>query len=448
VNLPANVPDVDEAERALLASVLVKPDVLDEVSGLVDANDFRQPSHAEVWKAISRLRGDTQPVDVISVLNAIKGKPGIPDNAYAWLAELFIEGGYQAWNAEYYARQVRDRSVKERLVLAAIDITKAACDGDLSHEDCLSLAEKRITELRDAKADSRLLSVQDAMVEGLVELEERRKGRPPGMPFGFWPLDRITSLRPGQLWIVAARPSHGKSAFALNVACNAATEHPVLFCSLEMTRQEIVERIIADKGGVNSEAISVGTLSRDQWERVIDASNEVSQWKLFLDDNPHQTVGQIASKARRLKRRYGGMGLVVVDYLQLIQPERGSQRETRNEQIAQMTRALKTLAMELEWPVMVLSQLNRSADGERPRLSQLRDSGAIEQDANNVLFVHRQDVYRSASEPKDGKAEFIIAKQRGGPPGECELIWRGEHFRFEAPPLYENFDEDYQPKFL
>src|SRR5690606_30693590 len=157
--------------------------------------------------------------------------------------------------------------------------------------------------------------------------EERRKGKPPGMPFGFWPLDRITSLRPGQLWIVAARPSHGKSAFALNVACTTATTHPVLFCSLEMTRQEIVERIIADKGGVNSEAISVGTLSRDQWERVIDASSEASQWKLFLDDNPHQTVGQIASKARRLKRLHGGMGLVVVDYLQLIQPERSSQRE-------------------------------------------------------------------------------------------------------------------------
>lgn len=437
MNRPLDIPRADEAERALVAAVFVQPAIHDDVAELVDATDFRQPAYAELWRTLERMRADRIPIDVIAVVNAIKGKPVIPGNAYAWLAELFTEGGYQVHHAEYYAKLIRNRSIKARLASVGQDIMQAACDPELSHDDCMALAEKRLTEVRDAKADSRMVAVRDVYGTAMAELRDRGKGRPAGMPFGFRDVDRIASLRRGQLWILAARPKKGKSAFALNVACTTAATHPVLFCSLEMTRQEIVERIICNYAGINSQAVGNGILTPDQWERAEDIRTQLEAWHLFIDDNPSQRVQHIAAKARRLKRRYRGDGLVIVDYLQLIEPD--NSRDNRNEQIAKITRSLKTLAMELEWPIMALSQLNRSADGERPRLKHLRDSGAIEQDANSVMFIHREHDRPSDGE-HDVKAEIIIAAQRGGPAGECELIWQGEHFRFVDCPLAEEWN--------
>lgn len=436
MNRPLDIPRADEAERALVAAVFVQPAIHDDVAELVDATDFRQPAYAELWRTLEHMRADRIPIDVIAVVNAIKGKPVIPGNAYAWLAELFTEGGYQVHHAEYYAKLIRNRSIKARLAAVGQDITQAACDPELSHDDCMALAEKRLTEVRDAKADSRMVAVRDAYGTAMAELRDRGKGKPAGMPFGFRDVDRIASLRRGQLWILAARPKKGKSAFALNVGCTTAATHPVLFCSLEMTRQEIVERIICNYAGINSQAVGTGMLTPDQWERAEDIRTQLESWHLFIDDNPSQRVQHIAAKARRLKRRYRGDGLVIVDYLQLIEPD--NSRDNRNEQIAKITRSLKTLAMELEWPIMALSQLNRSADGERPRLKHLRDSGAIEQDANSVMFIHR-DHDRPSDGEHDVKAEIIIAAQRGGPAGECELIWQGEHFRFVDCPLAEEW---------
>lgn len=436
MNRPLDIPRADEAERALVAAVFVQPAIHDDVAELVDATDFRQPAYAELWRTLEHMRADRIPIDVIAVVNAIKGKPVIPDNAYAWLAELFTEGGYQVHHAEYYAKLIRNRSIKARLASVGQDIMQAACDPELSHDDCMALAEKRLTEVRDAKADSRMVAVRDVYGAAMAELRDRGKGRPAGMPFGFRDVDRIASLRRGQLWILAARPKKGKSAFALNVACTTAATNPVLFCSLEMTRQEIMERIICNYAGINSQAVGTGMLTPDQWERAEDIRTQLESWHLFIDDNPSQRVQHIAAKARRLKRRYRGDGLVIVDYLQLIEPD--NSRDNRNEQIAKITRSLKTLAMELEWPIMALSQLNRSADGERPRLKHLRDSGAIEQDANSVMFIHRDRDMPSDGE-HDVKAEIIIAAQRGGPAGECELIWQGEHFRFKDCPLAEEW---------
>lgn len=438
----AVVPKVEEAERGLLAAVFLKPDLFDEVGHMVEPDDFCFMAHGDVWRAMRRLHEERKPCDAVTVLDLVRDKPSMPDAPYAWLVQIVQDGGYQVFHAAYYAGIIRNRAIKARLADCGRAIVQAACDPELDHEDCMALAEKRLTGVRDAKGDERLVAIDDAFEAAMGDLRERSAGKPPGMPFGFWPLDRIASLRPGQLWVVAARPKMGKSAFALNIACQISSTYPVLFISLEMTRQELVERIICNYASINSEAIADARLSNEQWQRAEDIRQQVDSWNLYIDDNPSQKVQHIASKARRLKRRYHGHGLVVVDYLQLVEPD--NTRDNRNEQVAKITRSLKTLAMELEWPVMMLSQLNRSADGERPRLRHLRDSGAIEQDANSVLFIHRdgdgKPVPSDAAHPPE--AEIIIAAQRGGPTGSCKLIWRGEHFRFEPREEYQEFDKD------
>ncbi len=432
MNPPIRHPEADEAERSLVACALLAPATIDDVEGAVTWKDFRNGLYSDLWKVIIGLRCQQKPIDAVAVANELKRTSIATDNAFATVAEII-----QSWclpgNATYYAKSIRERAIKERILRLGMNLV--AMGETASVDEMLSVAERDLTAIRDTGVEERLIDSRSLANYAIEELQERRKGLPPGMPFGFREIDRHASMRPGQLWILAARPRIGKSAFALNVATRHAQSRPVLFATMEMRRDELIDRIFADHAGVNHDAIRDGQLFDEQWDRILDASARLSEWNLHIDDTAAQTVTSITSKARKLKRRHDGRGLIVIDYLQLIEPEteRGA---TRNDQLASITRRLKVLAMELDWPILCLSQLNRSADDadKRPTLSMLRDSGAIEQDADNVMFLHRADAYRKPADC-DGKATAIILKQRGGREADCDLLWTGEHVRFHDPPL-------------
>ena len=273
------------------------------------------------------------------------------------------------------------------------------------------------------------------------------------METGFADLDTLTGgLHNSELVILAARPSMGKTAFAMNIAENVSVNQavPTLFVSLEMSSLELADRLLCSVGRINGHRLRNGTLPQDERRRLVAIAGKLSQAKLYVDDSPSRTVTEIAAAARRIKRREGRIGLIVIDYLQLIEPDNAS--DPRQEQVAKIARRLKGLARELEAPVLCLAQVNRQAEDareHRPRLSHLRESGAIEQDADVVMFVHREEYYRRGEEREQfaGQAEIIIAKQRNGPIGDVELVWRKEYTRFEdkAPERLEEFDEYAEP---
>ncbi len=447
MNAPVEAPRVDEAERGLVAACIVNPALLDDLEWQPAKADFCDAWLGDLWSTIQSMRISGTPIDGAALaanVRKLDGDSELNGRLMVFVAEVIQSPNYLATthHAAYYAARIRERSLKQRLIRGSHRVLALAVDPGVTASESIAAAERELTALRDDGHEDRLIDSRALMDFALAELQERRRGLPPGMKFGFWSIDRHASLRGGQLWIVAARPRVGKSAFALNVAGYHAETKPVLFATMEMLRGELVDRLLANYADIDHQAVRDGQIFEEQWDRVVDASARLSGWNLFIDDTASQTVTHISSKARRLKRKFGGKGLIIIDYLQIMEPEtpRGT---SRNDQLADITRRLKKLAMELDWPVMCLSQMNRLGESDsehrRPSLSMLRDSGAIEQDADNVMFLHRSDVYRKECD-RDGKAVAYILKQRGGPQADCELRWTGEHVRFSDPPLAEEFN--------
>jgi len=357
----------------------------------------------------------------------------------AYLVEVAGAVPYAA-NAVYYAKIVRNKATLRSLIHASTEILRDAYDETVDPTEMVSQSEQKIFRIHDERAVHQVTNAHDLMIEAFDRIDARLEGSEGvAIQTGFIDLDRRTGgLHDSELIILAARPSMGKTAFAINVAEYVTIDSNVatLFVSLEMARLEVAQRMLCSQGRIDSSKFRSGFLSAADRKELIEASARLSPAPFYVDDSPSRTVTEIAAAARRMKRK-NDLGLIIIDYLQLIQPD--DPRDARQEQVAKMARRLKILARELQVPIICLSQLNRQADssrdGQRPRLSQLRESGAIEQDADVVMFIHREEVYLAPDDPKlddvKGVAELIIAKQRNGPIGTDKVAWFGKYTRFE-----------------
>jgi replicative DNA helicase len=444
-----------EAEVGVLGSMLLKPDVCDDVAPIVRADDFYDDAHQCLFQHMMEMHGSGKKVDITLLVNQLK-KAGDFDSigGAAFLARVG-QAVPNAAHAVYYARIVREKSTFRSLIDASTTILTEAYDESCEAKDLLNQAEQRVFSVMDERSFSNVASIRDILLSAMERIDARMRGMHAdnSVETGYAELDKLMGgLHNSELIILAARPSMGKTAFAMNIAENVAVEQrvPTLFVSLEMSSVELADRLLCSVGRINSHRLRNGTLPNEDRRRLVEVAGKISEAKLFVDDSPSRSVTEIAAAARRIKRREGRLGLIVIDYLQLIDPDNAN--DPRQEQVAKIARRLKGLARELEVPVLCLAQVNRQTEDareHRPRLSHLRESGAIEQDADVVMFVHREEYYRRGDEQEQfaGQAEILIAKQRNGPVGEVELVWRKEFTRFEdkAPERFEEFDEYAEP---
>jgi replicative DNA helicase len=436
-----------DAERGVLGSVMLQQSLLDDVVLIVRAEDFYSEAHQRLFTHLAAMHDEGGRIDAVLLADRLK-KAGALEavGGPTYIAEV-MQSVAVAPHAAYYAKIVRDKAVLRNLIAASTDTLRRAYDPTEDPRELLSAAERAVLAVRDERADGHVAGIQDVLVRAMAQIDRRaEQGGAAGLPTGFTELDRMTGgLHDSELIILAARPSMGKTAMATDMAAHAAidSEVPTLFASLEMSETELANRLLSAQARVDGYRIRNGMLSVEDREALGDAAGVMARKPLFIDDTPSRTVTEIAAVARRMQRQQG-LGLVVVDYLQLIEP--ADAREARHQQVAVMTRRLKGLARELEIPVLCVAQLNRQADGStRPKLTHLRESGAIEQDADVVMFVHRDEYYADDAEQQadqKGKAEVLLRKQRNGPTGDVKLTWREEYTTFEdrAPNRYSEFD--------
>jgi replicative DNA helicase len=428
-------PQSPEAERAVLGSMLRDNAVIGDVVVVVRPDNFYADAHQKIFQAIVDLYDKGAPVDMVVLAEELKQRGQIEDiGNYGYLSQLW-DGAPTAANALYYAKIVRDRAVVRNLIHASTEILRDAYDQAAPADEMLESAERKILEIAQLGSTGQTYTLADAILSIYDRLDERRTGEQKpfsGLSTGYADLNEITAgLQPGELVIIAARPSVGKTSFALNIVRNIATEEKeaVFFVSLEQSRIELAERLLCCQARVDSHRMRKGTLSADDMEKLIEAGGVLRNARLFIDDAPAQGMLRIAANARRLKLRQD-IKLVVVDYLQLIEPD--NRRDPRQEQVAQISRRLKFLAKELQIPVVALAQVNRSSEDRqdhRPRLADLRESGSIEQDADTVMLLHRPDRYEPGQH--EGIIEVIIGKQRNGPTGEVTLAYLKQYMRYE-----------------
>ena len=440
-----------DAERGVLGSLLLDPVLCDEVALILRAEDFYADAHRKLYHHMITMHGEGGRLDATLLVERLRQAGDLEAvGGTAFLAEV-LQAVPVAAHATYYARIVRDKSTLRSLIHASTEILRDAYDPTHNPRELVGRAEERIFAVHDERSADQLASMHDVLVDAFAHIDHRLKhGGATGIPTGFTDFDSLTGgLHDSELVILAARPSMGKTALATNIADHVAVESNVttLMVSLEMASLELAKRILCSRGRIDGHKFRAGYLSSEDREDLVKASAELSKAPLFIDDSPSRTVTEIAATARRLKRR-NQLGLVVIDYLQLIEPENPS--DPRQEQVAKIARRLKGLARELKVPVLCLAQLNRQAEAtkdNRPRMSHLRESGAIEQDADVVMFVHREEYYMSREESRErdlvGKAELIVAKQRNGPTDDVKLTWRQEYTRFEnrAVDRYDEFND-------
>jgi replicative DNA helicase len=428
-------PRSQEAERSVLGSMLRDNNVIGDIVQIIRADSFYEDAHQKLFQAMVALYDKGDPVDLVTVGEALIQVKQVEDvGGFAYLAQLW-DATPTAANAEYYARIVRDRAMVRNLIHASTEILRDAYEQAQPAEEMLGAAERKIFEIAEKGTTGQTYTLEEAINEAYARIDTRQLGDAmsiSGLTTGYTDLDEITAgLQNSELILVAARPSIGKTSFALNLTRNIAVdEHqPVFFVSLEQSRIEIAERLLCCQARVDSHKLRKGNLSRDDMDKLVEAGGLLREAKIFIDDTPGQPLLRIAANARRLKLRQG-IKLVVIDYLQLIEPD--NRRDPRQEQVAQISRRLKFLARELAIPVVALAQVNRSSEDRqdhRPRLADLRESGSLEQDSDTVMLLHRPDRYEPGQH--EGIVEVIIGKQRNGPTGEITLAYIKQYMRFE-----------------
>ena len=424
-----------DAEKGLLGSILLENHVLDDVADLLHAEHFYRDSHQRIYRSIMRLHeSGTHGFDAVTLAEALARQNELKEaGGVDYLIELY-ESVPHAAHAKYYAEIVRDKAIQRRLIGACTDILRQARDDTLETEDLLNQAEQQIFSILEQQEAGSKIELKEILFDTFARIQERLElgGAISGLTTGFRDLDQQTNgLQPSELVILAARPSMGKTAFVLNVAEAIAdrSRSAVVVFSLEQSAPELAERFLCIRGRLDMHKIRKGELDEDDRDKLLRVSSELSELRIFIDDQPGRSMSQIGAICRRLKRK-DRISLVIIDYLQLIEPE--DKRAPREQQIAQITRRLKFLAKELAVPVMALAQLNRGVElreDKRPRLADLRESGAIEQDADIVMFLHRPEMYDAADQP--GLAEVIVAKHRNGPTGIVKLSFEKQHLRFQ-----------------
>ena len=434
-----------DAERAVLGSILRDNICMPDVARILKVEDFYSDSHQKMYAAMLGMSDHGKPIDVLTLGEELSGLGSLQDVGGApTLIELYDQT-LTAANVLHYAKIVQDKSVLRSLIHAGTEILRDTYDGTNSPDELLAGAEKKIFSILEHKTTGEAREIKGILHDVFTRISDRQSGKAGtrGIPSRFDDLDEMTNgWQDNELVIMAARPAVGKTAMALNFVDFIVNDvdwgpeddprrgMPVLFSSLEMGEIEIAERMLCLRAQVNGQQLRKGRVSQEDMDKLLRASEELSQAPLFIDDTPGQTMMHVAATARRLKLRHG-LKMVIIDYLQLIEADDKS--VSRQEQISTISRRLKTLARELHCPVMALSQLNRSVEnreGHRPRTSDLRESGSLEQDADVVLLLHRDDAFDPDKNP--GQAEIIISKQRNGPVGTVKLTFRKELTRFES----------------
>ena len=433
-----------EAEQSVLGGLLLENNAWERVADLVGENEFYRADHRLIWRQITRLVEENKPADVVTVAEALESLDVLDEvGGLAYLAAL-AQNTPSAANIRRYAEIVRERAVLRKLAEVGTGIAESAFSpAGRSANQILDEAEAKVFEIKEAGAKSNqgFQSMQPLLMEVVTRIDELYNRDNPsevtGVPTGFADLDTKTSgLQPGDLIIVAGRPSMGKTAFSLNIAENVAleTNMSVAVFSMEMGANQLVMRMLGSVGRLDQHKLRTGRISEDDWPRLTHALGRLNETPMFIDESPGLTAMEVRARARRLARQCREdrpLGLIVIDYLQLMSGTGSG--ENRATEISDISRSLKNLAKELHVPVIALSQLNRSLEqrpNKRPVMSDLRESGAIEQDADVILFIYRDEVYNPDSQDK-GTSEIIIGKQRNGPIGTVRLTFLGEYTRFE-----------------
>lgn len=428
-------PQSIEAEQSVIGSMLIDKEVIPVVMEILKPEDFYRPDHKEIYDVIIELFDRAQPIDLITVSERLKlhGKLELV-GGLEYLTNIATEVPTTA-NVKHYAKIVEEKSLLRKLIRASSDIVDLGFDASEEVSFILDKAEQSIFDILQKRSSQGFVPIKDVLVDTFNKLEElyNNKGNITGISTGFTDLDFKTSgLHNSDLVLVAARPAMGKTAFALNLAQNAAIHSgvPVALFSLEMSKEQLVNRMLCSEAMVDSNRMKTGKLEDNDWQKVAKALGPLSEAPIFIDDTPGISITEIRAKCRRLKLEHN-LGLVVIDYLQLMQGSK-SKSESRQQEISEISRSLKILAKEINVPVITLSQLSRAPEARtdhRPILSDLRESGAIEQDADIVMFLYRDDYYNPDTEKKN-IAELIIAKHRSGSTGTIELVWLGQYTKF------------------
>ncbi|MDF2259002.1 replicative DNA helicase [Streptomyces ferralitis] len=431
------VPPQDlDAEQSVLGGMLLSKDAIADVVEVLKGADFYRPAHETIYTAILDLYARGEPADPITLAAELTKRGEITRVGGAAYLHTLVNAVPTAANAEYYAEIVHERAVLRRLVEAGTRITQMgyAADGDV--DEIVNRAQAEIYAVTEQRTSEDYLPLSEIMEGALDEIEAigSRSGQMTGVPTGFTDLDALTNgLHPGQMIVVAARPAMGKSTLALDFARSCSIQYglPSVFFSLEMGRNEIAMRLLSAEARVALHHMRSGNMTDDDWTRLARRMPEVSAGPLYIDDSPNLSMMEIRAKCRRLKQR-NDLRLVVIDYLQLMQSGGSRRPESRQQEVSEMSRNLKLLAKELEVPVIALSQLNRGPEqrtDKKPMVSDLRESGSIEQDADMVILLHREDAYEKES-PRAGEADLIVAKHRNGPTATITVAFQGHYSRF------------------
>ncbi len=433
-NLP---PQNIEAEESIISAILIDNNTLLDVIEILAPQDFYRTAHQKIYAAITDLFDKAEPIDLVTLANKLKENGKLEQIGGAGYLARLVDTVPLAVNAQHYAKIVHDKASLRRLIEKANAIVKRCFEERGDADDVIDYAETAVFEISEKKARQSFYPLSKIILGNIETLEENQGNRSlvTGVPTGFSHLDNLTSgFQNSDLIILAARPSMGKTALALNIARNAAVDAhiPVAVFSLEMSKEQLSLRMLCAEARIDSSRLRGGFFSMEDWHRLTDAAGILSESSIYIDDSPSLTAMEIRAKARRLKMDKN-IGLIIIDYLQLMQGRASAER--RDLEISEISRALKALAKELELPVLALSQLNRMLEqrtDKRPRLSDLRESGALEQDADVVAFIYRDEVYNKEEDnPNRGTAEILLSKQRNGPTGDVFLTFLNSYTRFE-----------------
>ena len=429
-------PQSIDAEMSLLGAILIDGEVMSDVSDKVKPKDFYDKRHSTIFESMLRLYEKHQPVDLLTLTDELKAKKKLKDVGDSTYLGEITNYVPTAAHAAAYADLVRTKAIRRRLIKASSDIAELGYNEEKSVQELLEQAEADIFSVSDLSLKQDLISLEHILNESFDRIEElhRNKGSLRGVTTGYRDLDAKTAgLQKSDLIILAARPAMGKSTFASNLAYNIATQakQAVLFFSLEMSKEQLVDRMLAEASGVDAFNIRTGNLSEDDFGKLSDAMGEMAEAPIYIDDTPGLSVLEMRTKARR-EAHNRPLGLIVIDYLQLMQTGRRNNDGNRVQEVSEISRGLKLIARELNVPVIALSQLSRSVESRSPQIPQLadlRESGSIEQDADIVMFLYREDYYNPDTENQH-ITDLIIAKHRNGPTGKIQLYFHPEQLRF------------------
>lgn len=429
-----------DAERSTIGSMLLEKEAIERGAELLKPEDFYREAHRVIFEVITYLANKGEPIDIITVSEELTRRNMLDKiGGIAYLTAL-ANSVPTAANVEYYAKIVGEKSLLRSIISVATHIVSMGYEGTEEVDAILDEAEKQIFQITQKRTTKGFISLKNILIETFEQIEKlyESKGGVTGLPTGFVDFDRLTAgLQPSDLIILAARPSMGKTTLAMNIARYASVELkiPVVVFSLEMSKEQLALKLLCSEAGVDNQRIRTGTLLDHDWPRLSHALGKLSESVMFIDDTPGISALDIRAKARRIKAEHG-LGLIVIDYLQLMQNRNRS--ENRQQEVSEISRALKSLARELEAPVIALSQLSRAVEqrtDKKPNLSDLRESGSLEQDADLVAFLYREDYYNPETDKKN-ITELIIAKQRNGPVGTVDMLFQKEFSKFVGLEKY------------